>query len=207
MQTLLEEKNHIRKLMGLPTLSEEQEMAKGITYLELITKFKPDVENVINQMTIGVNSPDFCQNFSKYKKSAQAAVTTFIEKLMADSKGTKEGVINNLYKKFNTGLGAQIIKIAKPIVEKFRGDNGDFEVSKEMVDAIGEVTNQQMVSCLYAIFKGVGVAVNPTCSGEQTQQQTQQTQQQPQQKPQQAQQTQQQPQQQTQQQPQQAQQA
>jgi len=172
MQTLLEEKNHIRKLMGLPTLSEEQEMAKGISYLELITKFKPDVENLITQMSVSVNSEDFCQNVAKYKQDAQAAVTAFLEKLMADSKGTKEGVINNLYQKFNKGLGAKIISIATPLVKKFQSENGEFQVSKEMIDAIGEVTNQYMVSCLNEIFKGLNVKVVPLCSTQQPQNNT-----------------------------------
>ena len=97
-------------------------------------------------------------------EEASKKIKDFLERLAADSKSTPAAVLEDLYGKFEGGLGKAIINIASPIVKKM----GGAEVSKEIIDSIeelmrGEYGQGKINSLLSEIFQKLGVEVVPIC--------------------------------------------
>jgi hypothetical protein len=149
-------------------LTEEEEEWKrdvNIGIIKLLTKYRAGLEGIIQQLSSNLeNVEEFCKNPKVAGEEASKKIKDFLERLAADSKSTPAAVLEDLYGKFDGGLGKAIINIASPIVKKMDGA----EVSKEIIDSIeelmrGEYGQGKINSLLSEIFQKLGVEVVPIC--------------------------------------------
>jgi hypothetical protein len=144
-------------------LTEDDEVNIGI--IKLVTKYRAGLEGIIQQLSSNLeNEEEFCKNPKVAGEDASKKIKDFLERLAADSKSTPSAVLEDLYSKFDSGLGKAIINIASPIVKKM----GGAVVSKEIIDSIedlmrGEYGQGKINSLLSEIFQKLGVEVVPVC--------------------------------------------
>lgn len=145
-------------------LTEDDEVNIGI--IKLVTKYRAGLESIIQQLSSNLeNTEEFCKNPKSVGEDASKKIKDFLERLAADSKSTPSAVLEDLYSKFDSGLGKAIINIASPIVKKM----GGAVVSKEIIDSIedlmrGEYGQGKINSLLSEIFQKLGVEVVPVCN-------------------------------------------
>lgn len=185
MKKKINEKNELMKKRSLIVEGEREEFKTPKFYLletedvnigiiKLVTKYRAGLEGVIQQLSSNLDNVDeFCKNPKAAGEELSKKIKDFLERIAADSKSTPVAVLDDLYKKFNSGLGKIIISIAAPIVKKI-GDEGGLEsgekpwVSKEMIDSIEELMRNEygqgkINSLLVEILHKVGVEVVPIC--------------------------------------------
>ena len=144
-------------------IMEEEDVNIGI--IKLVTKYKSGLEGIIQQLSSNLeNEEEFCKNPKAAGEDASKKIKDFLERLAADSKSTPAAVLEDLYGKFDGGLGKAIINIASPIVKKM----GGAVVSKEIIDSIEDLMRDEygqgkINSLLSEIFQKLGVEVAPIC--------------------------------------------
>ena len=144
-------------------IMEEEDVNIGI--IKLVTKYKSGLEGIIQQLSSNLeNEEEFCKNPKAAGEEASKKIKDFLERLAADSKSTPAAVLEDLYGKFDGGLGKAIINIASPIVKKM----GGAVVSKEIIDSIEDLMRDEygqgkINSLLSSIFQKLGVSVSPIC--------------------------------------------
>ena len=144
-------------------IMEEEDVNIGI--IKLVTKYKSCLEGIIQQLSSNLeNEEEFCKNPKVAAEDASKKIKDFLERLAADSKSTPAAVLEDLYGKFDGGLGKAIINIASPIVKKM----GGAVVSKEIIDSIEDLMRDEygqgkINSLLSEIFQKLGVEVAPIC--------------------------------------------
>ena len=144
-------------------IMEEEDVNIGI--IKLVTKYKSGLEGIIQQLSSNLeNEEEFCKNPKAAGEEASKKIKDFLERLAADSKSTPAAVLEDLYGKFDGGLGKAIINIASPIVKKM----GGAVVSKEIIDSIEDLMRDEygqgkINSLLSEIFQKLGVEVAPIC--------------------------------------------
>ena len=176
MKKRINEKNELMEKRSLIVEGEREEFNTPKFYLmeaedvnigiiKLVTKYRAGLEGIIQQVSSNLENVDeFCKNPKAAGEEASKKIKDFLERLAADSKSTPAAVLEDLYGKFDGGLGKAIINIAAPIVKKM----GGAEVSKEMIDSIeelmrGEYGQGKINSLLSEIFQKLGVEVVPIC--------------------------------------------
>lgn len=144
-------------------IMEEEDVNIGI--IKLVTKYKSGLEGIIQQLSSNLeNEEEFCKNPKAAGEEASKKIKDFLERLASDSKSTPAAVLEDLYGKFDGGLGKAIINIASPIVKKM----GGAVVSKEIIDSIEDLMRDEygqgkINSLLSEIFQKLGVEVAPIC--------------------------------------------
>ena len=176
MKKRINEKNELMKKRSLIVEGEREEFNTPKFYLmeaedvnigiiKLVTKYRAGLEGIIQQVSSNLENVDeFCKNPKVAGEEASKKIKDFLERLAADSKSTPAAVLEDLYGKFDGGLGKAIINIASPIVKKM----GGAVVSKEIIDSIEDLMRNdygqgKINSLLSSILQKLGVSVWSIC--------------------------------------------
>jgi hypothetical protein len=176
MKKRINEKNELMKKRSLIVEGEREEFNTPKFYLmeaedvnigiiKLVTKYRAGLEGIIQQVSTNLENVDeFCKNPKVAGEEASKKIKDFLERLAADSKSTPAAVLEDLYGKFDGGLGKAIINIASPIVKKM----GGAVVSKEIIDSIEDLMRNdygqgKINSLLSSILQKLGVSVWSIC--------------------------------------------
>jgi hypothetical protein len=115
-------------------LTEEEKEQIRLPLIKLVTKYKDGLIGFIESLDEG----QFCSKPKESIKEAANKLDDFINRIALDmskqknKEVTPQQVLEALYDKGNSGLMGIIVKIAKPIIEKF----GGISISKEMIGGI-----------------------------------------------------------------------
>lgn len=187
-----EEKNNIRKLHsgGMKVVNENfsklvnyksgnvesiikeatpPQKTGHVSLLELVTKYRDSFMGFFNHIDASANEENFCENPKKNAEESMNILNDLIVRMASDNKTTPEGIIDDLYKKFNSGLGKMIIDIASPIIKK-QTEGAEQTISKEVVDIIFSDIRQKygekgslLVSVINEVFSKLNVKPAPFC--------------------------------------------
>jgi hypothetical protein len=184
MKTILDETNHMRRLMGLSLLTEDSDQKVSylteeeketikLPFIKLVTKYKSGLMGFIEKLNMVVeDEKQFCVDPSKATEEAAESLDDFITRISLDmtkqhnKEITPQQVLEALYDKGNSGLLGTILKIAKPLISSF----GGALLSKEMLDGIEQhmrtkygTIGRGINSMLTEILSKLGVVVDDIC--------------------------------------------